>query len=772
MKTITNYFIVILALSDLTLVVLCGFLSAVPYFILQHWPYGNLLCRIINYIQSVSVYLTAYTLIAISLDRYYALLHPLKKKMTQKIFVMVVTLIISVSLLFPLPLLIFSKLSPKYINHTFTYNNETVTRVIVFYQCGEKWPNGGGKTIYTFFLLFSAFILPIGILTYTYLKIVYHLWWSKVPGEAMSVRDSKITRSRKKLIKMLILVIIMFTVCWFPHFLIMLLYELVPNYMGTLTYMLYVYVFGHSLCISNSCYNPFIYAYLNKRFRKGFLHYLHLLFYYCFCCCGIGCRPFRRCFQFFYHYEPNENEKNNRLSVENNHQRSLKLHRNYSSVKKFSRKKNFNERIIETIIYCTKKPTAVKRDDYYTLSRKNRNQTFIRNDTLNNNHYYASQRRCTDNSNDSLQSHRQIISVSERTTIGVNTEETGELSFSNSLRSMSKLKRFSLPSINDQIGSSLLNFNETYLDTRRTSDCNKLTKTSVTMSIEKRVKKTKTKRGKRFLDNRSPKIIEDTKSSIFVRCQNANLLSVELLKDLKKLKEPHTHSFTRKNPIVPFEDDHPIEHFCDKTDSSLFAMVSNSKKRPNNLIMGRLYEKKVTDMFEMRMMNMKHMKDFKTTAVAIGCKPCLIFNGIEWTSDEKLLRLRNFFIDYFRGDVIKELSEDTLSLVISFTMNQTNLYFRTYQISMNQENDINEKYELNEIGPRMDLTLNRYKLSDDKTHKLSCKLPTELKKTKKIKTAEKDEFGSLTGRVHMKKQNLNNLKIIHHKSVKRLKGKE
>lgn len=48
--------------------------------------------------------------------------------------------------------------------------------------------------------------------------------------------------------------------------------------------------------------------------------------------------------------------------------------------------------------------------------------------------------------------------------------------------------------------------------------------------------------------------------------------------------------------MLPFEDKSELEKFCQKADASLFLFGSNSKKRPNNIVIGRTYDWKVLDM--------------------------------------------------------------------------------------------------------------------------------------------------------------------------------
>lgn len=81
MKTVTNYFIVNLAIGDILMTVFCVPFSFVPVLVLRYWPFGTVMCSVVNYSQAVSVLVSAYTLLAISIDRYLAILRPLKPRL-------------------------------------------------------------------------------------------------------------------------------------------------------------------------------------------------------------------------------------------------------------------------------------------------------------------------------------------------------------------------------------------------------------------------------------------------------------------------------------------------------------------------------------------------------------------------------------------------------------------------------------------------------------------------------------------------------------------
>ena len=92
------------------------------------------------------------------------------------------------------------------------------------------------------------------------------------------------------------------------------------------------------------------------------------------------------------------------------------------------------------------------------------------------------------------------------------------------------------------------------------------------MGVLKRVEKTKTQKGKRALEDREPKAIENTKTAIFVRGTNCSDLVMKCMKDISNLKKPFTVNYNEKNEIRPFEDVTKLEFYCKKNDSSLFML--------------------------------------------------------------------------------------------------------------------------------------------------------------------------------------------------------
>lgn len=81
------------------------------------------------------------------------------------------------------------------------------------------------------------------------------------------------------------------------------------------------------------------------------------------------------------------------------------------------------------------------------------------------------------------------------------------------------------------------------------------------------------------------------------------------------LKRPDAISFSKKNPIYPFDSGttsvSSLEFWASKNDASLFVVGQSSKKRPNGLTFVRMYDGRVFDMVEVGVESWTSMDEFK-----------------------------------------------------------------------------------------------------------------------------------------------------------------
>ncbi len=195
MRTVTNFFIMNLAIGDILMACLCIPFTFVSNLILQFWPFGSVMCLVVSYAQAVSVFISAYTLVAISIDRYIAIIYPLRPRMTKLHSKLIIIVIWVVALLTPLPTALLSKLVPQDSNKTELTEDQPMR-----YHCTEDWPREDYKYYYSMLLMILQYAFPFSVLIFTYSRIAIVVWGKRPPGEAEDGRDARMAASKRKVI--------------------------------------------------------------------------------------------------------------------------------------------------------------------------------------------------------------------------------------------------------------------------------------------------------------------------------------------------------------------------------------------------------------------------------------------------------------------------------------------------------------------------------------------------------------------------------------------
>lgn len=81
--------------------------------------------------------------------------------------------------------------------------------------------------------------------------------------------------------------------------------------------------------------------------------------------------------------------------------------------------------------------------------------------------------------------------------------------------------------------------------------------------------------------------------------------------------------YTQLHPdLRPFEagGELTLQNYCTKLDTGLFMVASHTKKRPNNLVFGRMFNSQLLDMIELGVDTFKPMKDFRHPGGVAGAK--------------------------------------------------------------------------------------------------------------------------------------------------------
>ncbi|XP_066303857.1 neuropeptide FF receptor 2-like [Branchiostoma lanceolatum] len=270
MRTVTNYFILNLAVSDLLVGIFC-MPATLADNVVMGWPFGDVMCRLVPFMSTASVVASVFTLLAIAVDRFYAVVLPTKPKLKVTAMTKGVITIWMFAIVVSLPLMIF--------NRDEVYKDVQEDATYLVHYCDEQWPVTGSWTkediskYYSLALFIICYLAPLSIVLALYMMIGYQVWFKSSPGQRASVEaQNAILKKKIKVIKMLIVVVVLFALFWLPLHTIMLLNDF-TQLSPSQKHVVYIYVFpiAHWLSYFNSSVNPIIYGYFNPNFRKGFM---------------------------------------------------------------------------------------------------------------------------------------------------------------------------------------------------------------------------------------------------------------------------------------------------------------------------------------------------------------------------------------------------------------------------------------------------------------------------------------------------------------------
>ncbi|XP_013789630.1 neuropeptide SIFamide receptor-like, partial [Limulus polyphemus] len=228
------------------------------------WILGWFMCKAVSYLQGVSVSASVNTLVAISLERFLAICYPMKGQITTRVARNVIVLIWTFSLLISLPWAVHFSLTPL------TPDLPDIE------LCVEMWPHPSSELLYFILAnLVLCYLFPLCLITACYVGIWVKVWRRHIPGETNGNArvSSVIQRSKLKVVKMMLIVVIIFVMSWLPLYIIFTRIkiggDIEPNSLEE-NILVVIAPIAQWLGSSNSCINPVLYAFLNKKFRKGF----------------------------------------------------------------------------------------------------------------------------------------------------------------------------------------------------------------------------------------------------------------------------------------------------------------------------------------------------------------------------------------------------------------------------------------------------------------------------------------------------------------------
>lgn len=201
------------------------------------------LCCLVLFKQVLAVSLSIYTMVAIGIDRYFAIKCPLKNRTNHKKGKIAILMVWIVSIMLASVQLYVARVretdGPEEDGSFSSTSNAssittTATATTSVYslmagasavtkpkreiekiiQCNEEWGSLSKRQTYTLFNFFAVYLIPVFILGYTYTCIICIIKQTTHPGNADASRDMMYNKSKNKVVKMLIVLVCVFTICW------------------------------------------------------------------------------------------------------------------------------------------------------------------------------------------------------------------------------------------------------------------------------------------------------------------------------------------------------------------------------------------------------------------------------------------------------------------------------------------------------------------------------------------------------------------------------
>ncbi|CAH1796875.1 unnamed protein product [Owenia fusiformis] len=261
-SSVTNMFILNLGISDL--IIMLGGIPEISFFMINKgWLFGEVMCKFQRYVLVVSLYSSVMTLVAVCVERYIAIVFPIKAHIlcSRTRTKAAIAVIWPLSGVLAIPVLLFN--STKHISQS-----------VVF--CKTMFPDPQHRLTYSYveFTLFYALPMVIQVVLYAIVgkrlfagSETLHRNVGSSANENGKDKASVAIKARKGVVKMLIASVLIYFISYSPPQ-GLLLYRTFSKTPFHATWPWFVFVM--TMAYINSAANPVLYCIFSQNFRKKF----------------------------------------------------------------------------------------------------------------------------------------------------------------------------------------------------------------------------------------------------------------------------------------------------------------------------------------------------------------------------------------------------------------------------------------------------------------------------------------------------------------------
>ncbi|XP_019748117.1 proteinase-activated receptor 2 isoform X2 [Hippocampus comes] len=237
-----------LALADLLFVIWVP-LKIAYHFNLNNWAYGEGLCKVLVGFFYGNMYCSMAFIACISVQRYWAVVHPLAQRRRENTVAYVSSAAIWATVwLLTVPL--------------YLYDQEVRVVNLNILTCHDVTRPSQKKMAAGYFLTMGS----VGFVGPATVCAISNVLMLRALRSSMTV-DATVSKKRRKAVVLIITVLLMFMVCFAPSNIMLLVhYVLLLNEVPNNLYGFYI----STLCLAslNSCIDPFVYYYISDDFRQ------------------------------------------------------------------------------------------------------------------------------------------------------------------------------------------------------------------------------------------------------------------------------------------------------------------------------------------------------------------------------------------------------------------------------------------------------------------------------------------------------------------------
>ncbi|XP_060072133.1 adipokinetic hormone/corazonin-related peptide receptor variant I-like [Ylistrum balloti] len=272
-KSRVNLFILHLSIADL-IVTFIMLPMEISWHITVAWTAGDLTCRILMFFRAFGLYLSSFILVTISLDRYFAILHPLSLNDADKRGKIMLTLAWSFSLVASIPQSVIFHVE----HHP---QHPWYTQCVTF----NFFPTAKHELAYNLFNIITLYALPLLIISASYSLILLEIskktrqsreetgLSAKARSRLRRSSMGNIRRARTRTLKMTLVIVSVFVLCWTPYFVISAWWWFDKDSAKKLDPKIQKGLF--LFAVSNSCMDPIVYGMFTINFKRELVR----------CCC-------------------------------------------------------------------------------------------------------------------------------------------------------------------------------------------------------------------------------------------------------------------------------------------------------------------------------------------------------------------------------------------------------------------------------------------------------------------------------------------------------